>query len=463
MDEKEISLIIEAAIKKALFPAAEPYKVSNKTKSVSEVIKDKKLSYVDKGSDTLSAMRSIELVGKSVGSTRTKEDYRPTEDQIAKINAISLIDRTKDNQGYVFTFQATNLAGAPDRSHEGFSEAANKEMGAMAVKNRIPYLVASKSDCEDHTWKAINSYGTIIDYKVDKGGLFYETFVPENDSTKDILQRMFDTQLSKLSVGFSMSYSDVLCNSCRTKSIVDEDCPHYPGDQDEQGKTVTITITKIKDNYEISAVAVPCQAEAHITGRSLDKEDKMAKNKKALITEPAETKFVNLDKETSEEVKSLIELQADGMNFAESVKKIAEILDSVEENLNIDKIDNDNIEVKNLMEPEVDKKLETETPAEAVVNVGLTEERLCKVAENIKSQVVAELKAVIEANTIDLTEVLDELKGLKKQVKKLKEAVKVAESVPVSPAAAELLIKESFTAPKAAESLNVSTDQMIVY
>lgn len=461
LDEDRIKeLIIEALAEKP----AQAYKVDNKTKSVSEVVKEKSLSFKDNNDGTLSSSRELALKGKSTESARTKGSYRPTESQLKKINQnVTLIDKTSEpGSGFVFTLQATNLKGAPDLSFEGFSEAANKQMAEIAVAKRLPYLVASKSDCEDHTWKAINQYGSVIDAWVDKGALFYDIYVPENKSTSEILDRIFDGQLSKLSVGFSMSYADVTCNSCKNKSIVDESCPHYPGEPDEKGKTVTMTIEKIRNNYEISGVAVPCQEQAHIQNNPSG--SKSIKSLKPLDIESIKLMIGSVEIPV-EELAAIEEVQAADEEFAESVEKINEI----------GKISNDNTEVNLVMdEPVVEKeldKVEAVEKAEDVVNVGLTEERLCKVAENIKNQVVAELKVELasfmeEIKTnmpvaADLAPVLAELAEIKSQLTEAKAELELSKSVPVSASAKEIL--KTAVEPVQYDPLNVSTDSMIVY
>lgn len=348
---------------------------------------------------------------------RTEDSYKPTKSQLKAINKTAKVDQTEDS-GYVFKFQATNKKGAPDRSLQGISEYANNKLGMYALKNVIPFLVASKADCQDHTWKAINAFGYVIGYEVKEGALYYDVYVPKGEQTKEVLEMIFNGNLNKLSIGFGMSWLDVQCSSCK-KGIATEECPHEPGELDEKGKLVTMTITDVLDNYEISGVAVPCQAEANITREkglspegmkalTLD-QAKIAKN----LAESGSLFTVN-------QIRKLIDLPA--LEGPEGQEKVA-----------IDKMDNGNhtIEDNKLEKPANQENTEVKTESvESTENVEakaaaqpevltLSETKLCNVAKQIKSEVVEELKAVIEsAPKADNSEVLEAIKSLKEDLVK---------------------------------------------
>lgn len=430
MDENRIKeLIIEALaeIAKEEVVVESVKAVDNKTKSVSEIIKEKSLSYKDTGSN-LSGLLPMAVLKAEVAEG-TRDHYRPSKDQLKKINKIAKEDQKVDS-GYVFTTQATNPKNAVDRGNERFSDTALTQMAEKAVGNVIPFLEASKSDCEDHTWKSINVKGYVFNAYVKDGAVYYDTYVPQVNSNSDVIDRIFAGTLNKVSVGFSMSYSDVLCNSCKSKSIVDEDCPHQPGQMDEKGNITSMTIMAVKDNFEYSGVAVPCQAEAHISRSLSDVKEYSAKNFKNVdLTKVESITYLYNDYVVDSNLDLELPITLT-QEFADSVKKIDEIINSIE----IDKISNDEITIEdnNSMEPEIEKALDKpvvdETPVvleEVITSVGLTEDKLCKVAENIKNQVVAELKAELKSlPVVDLSPVVEKLAELEAQLKKADETIK---------------------------------------
>lgn len=434
--------------------------VVNENKSVSDIITEKNLSFKDNKDGTLLYESPSEFVSKAAGSDKeiTRQDYRPSKDELKLINSKKAsLETVKEQSGYVVVQQATNAGNRPDRRAEAFNDFALNRMGQYAVKNLIPWLVASKSDCEDHTWKAINTYGFVFDYFVKDGALFYKVYIPENNSTKDILDRLFMGQLNKLSVGFSLSYADVMCSACKTISVVDERCDHSPGDMDERGKMVYAIITDVKDNYEISSVAVPCQAEANVPAKSV----------KALVT-----KSLNGFMGQVQAVGSTYDPEAFKNWAATNSGTIMEYLKSIgskeyltvadleqkpaEENSEIDKINNgkNTIEDNSLMTVDVEKPTVDQAPAETeakaevktdavppVETVALDQEdKLCKVAEKVKTAAVKEISDVIKSDNAEVLKAIaslsDELKSVKAELeaakKELKAEIEVASKVPVS-------------------------------
>lgn len=432
----------EKAIKEAL--ASEPAAVQELDQdTIDKVFEAKKLGRIFTKSVNGVSQVLLEANIKAVGTegARTRDSYRPSVKQLKAINKVAKEDQDA-TMGYVFTFQATNKYNGIDRSLQSLSDGALKRMGQMAVKNIIPFLLASKSDCEDHTWKAINAMGYIIDFEVKEGALFYDVYVPEDEETKSVLNSIFNGRLNKLSVGFGMTWAGVTCNSCN-KLIASDDCPHEPGTKDEKGKLVSMTIQEyaILDNYEISGVAVPCQAEAAIT------------REKSLPSDNASVKSYiarEIGELTPSEIKTIEEIDSAGQVLI--LNELKEVLGL--DPITVDKIsDGNTIEDNRSMDQEnqtnaVDNAPAVDAPAqETVVTnaapavesqtevISFSEDKLCKVAENIKSQVVAELKEVVLAQKLDNSEVLEAIKSLKEdlvkelaEVKALKEQVEAVKS-----------------------------------
>jgi len=435
--------------------------VKNSTKSVEQIIKEKKLAFKDQGDGTL--LSSMELDGVILAAVQKdgeldRESYRPTPEQLAMINKSGVPKTTqKENSGYVFTLQATNAGNRPDRRSEAFTDSAHAKMGYYAVKNHIPYLVASKSDCEDHTWKAMNAYGFVFNAYVKDGALMYETYIAEKDFTKDILDRLFDGPMNKLSVGFSMNYADVMCSVCMDKSIVDEECPHQPGMMDKKsGQKVVAIITDVVDNYEISAVAVPCQAEANVTQDSVKKSlPETVTGNKSLSTNPhviektlenSEIGKINNGKNTIED-NSVMSVENTKETAKEEAVETAKVVAAETAEV-----------VTNAVEKQP-KEEKTETRKS-----DLDETKLCGIADKAKSAAVKELSEVI--NT-DMTKVLEAVKELGEKVEKLekklkKSTKKVAEQIQKASGVCVPEIKQVDSTKSTAEKpLDVSTDNLI--
>lgn len=345
-----------------------------------------------------------------VGVTRDK--YRPTAKQLKLINKVALEDQ-ETNSGFVIPFQATNKYNEVDRGLQRLKDKGLNTLAKNAVKNAIPYLVSSKSDCEDHTWKAINAYGFCIEAWTKDGGLFYNMYIPDNDETRPILTRMFSGMINKLSIGFSLAWADVTCDSCN-KQMYGDECPHELGDIDEKGRVVTSSIEDTADNFEISGVAVPCQAAAKTI--RVDSPDNTAKKSAADFGRA----IANLGKAIQNQ--PILTASGLGIGDLNAVDKMVNGKDTIEDNKSMDVPENKEVETKTeSLTPVVEAEVKT-APKETTV-VTSADEQLCKVAEQVKTQAVAEIKALLEAQKapeVDLTEVLSSLKSIKEEIEGLK-------------------------------------------
>lgn len=335
--------------------------------------------------------------------------YKPSAKDMEKIKAKSPL--IGQYEVFVFEFQAADTD--VDRGFEHFTEGALKEMADLAIKNKIPFLMTSENNmCGDHDWKAMNTKGKVFDAYVEerKGGgfnLIYKVYIPRIEKTKDILDGIFTGLYDKLSVGFSLSYEDFTCDLCPgNKSIADDECPHYPGG-DYEGKTSTCTIRAVKDNFEISGVAVPMQPKAQVR-LSASEVDSFTKSFNG-SPEVDLSRFYKTESSPLSEVRKRL----DEYNL---------LLSSVKSGT-VDRIINDidTIEDNSLMEPEATKAAEIKTPEVAETVLDQKDELV--VTENCKSRVedmitkaVTPLLAAIEAKSVDLSEVLNSIKSLKEEV-----------------------------------------------
>lgn len=236
---------------------AKATKVNLTKAQVDEVISKKNLGV--EATEDCRLIKELDL--KAV---KTEDSYLPSPEDMTLINKNMSLINLEPEQVRVFTFQAAD--DKVDRSFEHFSKAALESMAELAVKNKIPFITEGD---RDHQWRQKNVYGAVYDAQVKGGKLLYKVYIPVIEKTKPILEAILTGIYSKLSVGFSLDLEDFVCDSCK-KSIFFSDCVHYPGETDEKGNLVTATIKGVRDNYEISGVAVPCQQEAHIRRNSFE-------------------------------------------------------------------------------------------------------------------------------------------------------------------------------------------------
>lgn len=210
------------------------------------------------------------VVSKLAGSkSKNKDDYRPTPEQLEKINEMALRNLDPNE---VFVFELSSADMEVDRSYEHFSKKAIDDMVAQAPGTPV-FL--------DHDWSVNSVVGKVFDAKNKKGVLTEWAYFPKNAITEGIIENMFNGIINKLSVGFSIEFDQMTCDSC-SKSIFDYECEHYPGQKDKSGKEVTVTINRVKELYERSLVGVPCQRGTNI--KSVDSTPTMAKNFEESIT-----------------------------------------------------------------------------------------------------------------------------------------------------------------------------------
>lgn len=454
-------------------------------KPVKDIILEKKLSMLvkDNGNGTCSSLCTMLAVKASEDGEKelTREDYRPTKAQLKLINKITL-ETQKENSGFVITFQATNSVQSRhkgvDRSGQAFSEKALKRMATYAEGNVIPYLFASEADWGDHTWKAINAYGYVIKAYVKDGALFYETYFPENDETKSVLTRLFSAMTHKVSVGFFMSYEDMLCSSCE-KCIFDKDCKHYPGEPDEKGLDVFLILDDVENNVEFSGVAVPCQQDAGSRregegvregAKSLAEAGPLIPKKQVSLNVTLDEAFKDLSEETTNKIKELLSKEAENLDTG----KITNGKDTIEDNtLMSDSNTNEAADQgKQVETPEVKTEGVTVDPNAALLAAvaqfsesvlgelkALKEEKKVEAdaAEEKKQADLSDSVTGVKAELATLSESLkSEVNTLKTEIEALKKELALAKSVPGSKALAD-----SANASVSKDALSANTDALI--
>ena len=218
---------------------------------------------------TVKSFPADSVESKGAKGKKVAKDYHPTPEELKQINALSNIDLAAEE---VMVFTLHSADDVVDRSADQFTPKALKEMAALSVDK--PYL-------KDHSWGTSSVVGKIFDASVSKGRLMQKVYVTLRAKNADMIDGMLDGTLNKVSVGFAMGAEDYSCSSC-SKSLYNQDCPHYPGSKDEKGNTTVGIIKGVKDYYEISNVTVPCQPGAGIrrdNQKSLEAVDKISNDK----------------------------------------------------------------------------------------------------------------------------------------------------------------------------------------
>lgn len=221
-------------------------------KSLKDRLKTKNI--IAKVNDDGSVSPKFEMSIKSFEkgkNARTPKDYEPTDEELAQINAISKIDLEKHDV-VVFTLQSADQN--VDRQYEHFTSQALKSMAEKSVNK--PILL-------DHYASTRSQVGKIFSASVAKQALMQKAYFPKTDRNLGIIEDIMNGLYDKLSVGFNMAWKDMICDSCGN-SIISQKCAHYPGDKDEKGNVVTMTLKDVTDYYETSLVAIPAQPAAHI-------------------------------------------------------------------------------------------------------------------------------------------------------------------------------------------------------
>ncbi len=353
---------------------------------IDEVISKKEL----KNLKSTEEGRVVKTVSFKV-SKKESEDYLATDEELSLINTKALSRFKEDNRPYVFLFQAAD--DQVDRGYEHFTRSALRGMAELAVKNSIPWLTDGDYD---HQWRQKNIYGVVFDAFEKAGKLFYKVYVPNIERNKNVLDAVLTGLYSKLSVGFSLDLNDFVCDTCK-KSIFLSDCEHYPGMMDEKGNIVTATIKGVKDNYEISGVAVPMQPEAHITGKSVSTADSFTLNYNS-----------NLLKERTKEllakysIESLKKSPIDTINIDNNeLETEMPDLKNVTDEQNVDSQEDSNpvapAEGEGSQEPTSQEKSVPTVEKEINVKVSLDESQLVELVKSLIEKVEA-LSSVFEKN-----------------------------------------------------------------
>lgn len=289
--------------------------------------------------EVLEAIKSGDFEKAKAAVTRKLEDYRPTDEQLSKINKLSNTDAIKEDF-YVWRSLAC------DSMKDRHSDILLKQFHASAAR-----MAPDKSMLLDHMRSSGAVIGKIFNAETNGKELYLDFWT---DAQNEVLTRALALgRLNKVSISFSTKLADIVCSSCK-KSLYDKECPHYPGWPDEKGFTVYALVKDCADFFELSIVAIPAQPRAGIR-RSAVPEETMPELSlslsesgsvitvndvltKILGWEPIEEKLGDLIV-AGKSFEDSVNTMAKVLSHAEVIEKTNKLLDEEESN-NLDTISN---------------------------------------------------------------------------------------------------------------------------
>lgn len=265
------------------------------------------------------ALEAIPSEKKAGMRKKTAKDYRPTPEDLATILSVSNIDLSEND---IFVYEPMVMDDQPDRQFD--------IVGQKTRKSAAKYL-PDKSVLANHNRDIYDVLGKAFDARTQGNNLYCKFYV---DAEKDGINRAIMLGiLNKVSISFMSHPMNVICSSCRNKSIYSQDCRHWPGMADEKGQIVYALIGDCFDVHELSIVAVPAQPRAGIR-RAPVAEDTMPnlptsmnKSMKTFELTPKGVELTNsLEFEDAEiDIDKIPPVKLDGSNGEKSVSDQAKV------------------------------------------------------------------------------------------------------------------------------------------
>jgi hypothetical protein len=187
-----------------------------------------------------------------------------TEEELKLINKHTMKPLKAED---VFTFKAVLCDNEVDRAYEHFTQKALQDMQKLFLGKTV---IKDHYRSTDGQVARIYSTELVQGSKTLKSGELYTQLVAHcymvrTDSNKDLIAEIEGGIKKEGSVGFRPS--GVICSICGTDNSKSY-CRHWAGKEydKEDGKVVcTFALTGVKDAYEFSLVAVPCQRAAGVS------------------------------------------------------------------------------------------------------------------------------------------------------------------------------------------------------
>lgn len=207
------------------------------------------------------------LKGNSKGGTFSKNSLIPTEEDMELINQHAM-DFQEAHQW--ITVKKVNVLGdakEPDYQGDTFSGQSEKNL----IEQAVPHPILTDHNHAMGSDGRTPPVGFCIKSVPSPKGPIETWAIPLTDYNASIVQGIKNGSIRSVSVGMLISPHDKVCNSCN-KSIYSYSCPHEPGQMDEMGKPVTVSINKVNRYLEASFVNAPARIGAGIEKKSVEVE-----------------------------------------------------------------------------------------------------------------------------------------------------------------------------------------------
>lgn len=199
-----------------------------------------------------------------------------TDDELKAINKYTLEPLKAED---VFTFKAVLCDNEVDRAFEQFTQKSLQDLQKLFLGKTV---IKDHSRSTDNQVARIYATELVQGTKTLKSGELYTQLVAHcymvrTASNADLIAEIKGGIKKEGSVGFAVS--SVICSICGTDNAKSY-CRHFRGrsyDKEGGAEVCTFKLAGIKDAYEFSLVAVPCQKAAGVsksyTGETVTEKD----------------------------------------------------------------------------------------------------------------------------------------------------------------------------------------------
>jgi hypothetical protein len=220
---------------------------------------------------------------KSMGSTGTlkaaktmveeNQSLSPSMEEMKLINEFSVVPQEAHQWMVLRNINVLGLGNEVDVQGDKFSKDAEQDIvdGGPAT----PVLMD-----HSHNLNNLPPLGICLSSRMTKEGPRETWGIPLEDYHAPLIKGIKNGTVRSISVGILVDPNHKVCSSCNM-SIYSYACPHEPGQVDESGKPVSVTINKVARYLERSVVNVPARMKTAI--KSLQQK---ALEDKATISPP---------------------------------------------------------------------------------------------------------------------------------------------------------------------------------
>lgn len=219
---------------------------------------------MDHKHDRGSGAESTELIPGMMQKAASLSTQEVTDDELKAINKYTLEPLKAED---VFTFKAVLCDNEVDRAFDQFTQKALQDMQKLFLGKTV---IKDHYRSTDGQVARIYATELVQGSKSLKSGEIYTQLVAhcymvKTASNADLIAEIKGGIKKEGSVGFAVA--SAICSICGTDNAKSY-CRHYGGrDYDKEGgkETCVFKLAGVRDAYEFSLVAVPCQRSAGVS------------------------------------------------------------------------------------------------------------------------------------------------------------------------------------------------------